>query len=247
MNSRVVLISGSSRGIGYATAVTFARKGYAVGVQYHQSEEKANALVSLLRENGCKAAAFRGDVAVESDAIAIAEQAGRELGNVTTLVNNAGIALLKPFADTTLEEWRRVQDVSLTGAYNLTRAVLPQMLRAGEGSIVNVSSVWGLTGASCETAYSAAKAGLIGLTRALAKELAPTIRVNAVAPGVIDTDMNHNLTDDDLKKLKEQTPLGRIGTPQEVADAIYFLSGSDAAFITGQILAVDGGFGGMGC
>lgn len=238
---RTVLISGSSRGIGYATAVTFARKGYAVGVQYHNSEKQATELVSLLRENGCDAAAFGGDVSVEADALRIAAEVEQTLGRVTTLVNNAGVALIKPFFDTTEADWRRVLGVSLDGAYHLTRAVLPQMPRGG--SIINLSSVWGMTGASCEVAYSAAKAGVIGLTRALAKELGPAgIRVNAVAPGVIDTDMNRSLTADELEKLRQATPLQRIGTPQEVADVICFLASSDAAFVTGQVIGVDGGF-----
>lgn len=243
-NKKTVLISGSSRGIGYATAITFARKGYAVGVQYHHSAREAEKLVALLNENGCHAVALQGDVSSETDAMRIAAEAERALGRITTLVNNAGVALIKPFADTTAADWRSVLGVSLDGAYHLTRAVLPQMLAADGGSIINVSSIWGVTGASCEAAYSAAKAGVIGLTRALAKELGSSqIRVNAVAPGVIDTDMNHALSGEVLEQLKQATPLGRIGTPQEVADVICFLASSDAAFVTGQVLGVDGGFG----
>ena len=165
-------------------------------------------------------------------------------GHIDVLVNNAGISMIKPFLDTSHEDWRRIIDVNLTGVFNVTRAVVPSMVSRKSGAVVNVSSVWGVYGASCEVAYSAAKAGVIGFTKALAKELGLSgITVNAVAPGVIDSPMNtSHLTAEELAKLAEETPLNRLGQPSEVAKAVRALA--ENRFITGQILGVDGGFGG---
>ena len=171
-------------------------------------------------------------------------EAERTLGHIDALVNNAGIAQQKLLTDITDEDWRRMLDVNLSGAFYVTRAVLPGMISRKRGSIVNVSSIWGQVGASCEVHYSAAKAGLIGLTRALAKEVGPSgVTVNCVCPGVIQTDMLGGFTSGDLAALAEETPLGRLGTPREVAAAIVWLCQEDAAFVTGQVLGVGGGFG----
>ena len=166
----------------------------------------------------------------------------REFGHIDVLVNNAGISLIKPFLDTSYEEWLRVIDVDLTGVFNVTRAVAPSMVSRKSGAVINVSSVWGVHGASCEVAYSAAKAGVIGFTKALAKELGPSgITVNAVAPGVIDSPMNSaHLSSEELSALAEDTTLGRLGQPHEVAKAVRALA--ENCFITGQVLGVDGGF-----
>ena len=165
------------------------------------------------------------------------------LPHVDALVNNAGIASQELLTDVTDEQWRRMVDTNLSGAFYLCRAVLPGMISRREGSIVNISSIWGRIGASCEVPYSAVKAGLIGLTRGLAKEAGPSgVRVNCVCPGVIRTDMLSAFTPDDLAELAEETPLGRLGTPEDVARAVLWLSGPEAAFVTGQTLGVDGGF-----
>ena len=238
-----VLITGASRGIGAATARVFARAGWNVAVQYQNSEQAALALAQELRGLGVTAAALRADVSDAEQVKQCVEQARQALGGLDCLVCNAGIALPQQLlTDTTPEQWRALMGVDLDGVFHCVHAAVPHLVRQHSGSIVTVSSMWGVTGGSCEAPYSAAKAGVIGLTRALAKELGPSgIRVNCVAPGVIDTDMNRHLSAEDLAALGEETPLGRIGMPEEVAEAILFLAGEKAGFITGQVLSVDGG------
>ena len=241
-----VFITGGSRGIGAAAVLAFARAGYNVAFTYNSHPDAADAVRRQAEEinpGGLYLAirADAGDPAQVRTAVARAEQ---ELGSLQVLVCNAGIAQVKLFTDTTDEDWRRMLDVNLSGAFYVTRAVLPGMISLKSGSIVNVSSVWGQVGASCEVHYSAAKAGLIGLTRALAKEVGPSgVTVNCVCPGVIQTDMLGDFTGSDLAALAEETPLGRLGTPQEVAAAILWLCQGDAAFVTGQVIGVGGGFG----
>ncbi len=231
---RAALVSGASRGIGAACARALAGTGARVGVNYLKSRDKAEALA---RELG--GVALPCDVA-DFDAVS---RMVETFGDVDILVVNAGIALQKLFTDTSFDEWRRLFAVNVDGAYNLIHAALPHMIHEKWGRIVIVSSMWGVRGASCEAAYSAAKAALIGLTKALAKELGPSgITVNCVAPGVIDTDMNAALDRETLSSLADDTPLCRLGTPEDVAAAVKFLCSDEAAFITGQILCVDGGF-----
>lgn len=239
----VVLITGASRGIGAATARLFAREGWTVGVNYCSSRGTAEALVEEIRGFGGTARAFPGDVSDSAQAAALVETVERALGPLDALVCNAGVALPQQLlTDTTDEQWRRVMGVDLDGVFYTVRAAVPSMVRRRKGSIVTVSSMWGVTGGSCEAAYSAAKAGVIGLTRALAKELGPSrIRVNCVAPGVIDTEMNGALDDEALGWLEEETPLGRIGTGEEIARSILFLAGEESSFITGQVLQTNGG------
>ena len=240
---RVALVTGASRGIGRAVAARLARSGYAVGVNYYKRRDMAEELAALLRAEGREALAVRADVAVRAEVDAMTRRVEDAFGPVTLLVSNAGVAGQALFQDVTDELWDRCFAVNLGGARHAIRAVLPHMLREKSGCIVTVSSIWGRHGASCEVAYACTKHALIGLTRSLAMELAPSgIRVNCVAPGVIDTDMTRTLGDDTLRSLAEQTPLGRLGTPEDVAAAVAFLAGDGASFITGQVLTADGGF-----
>lgn len=238
-----VLITGASRGIGAAAARQMASCGWNVAVHYKQSGEAAQALARELTALGVEAAALAGDVSDPVQAKALVARSEELLGGLDALVCNAGVALPQQLlTDTTDTQWRQVMGVDLDGVFHVIRAAVPGMVHRKSGSIVTVSSMWGVTGGSCEAPYSAAKAGVIGLTRALAKELGPSgIRVNCVAPGVIATDMNAHLGPEDLAALAEEPPLGRIGQPEEVAHAIAFLAGEAASFITGQVLRVDGG------
>lgn len=225
------LITGASRGIGRACAVALKQAGYDVIINYRNSEAEALALAASLGGT-----AIRADV---SDREAV-ERMFREAGGVDVLVCNAGISLMKMFCDTGKDDWDRVMAVNLGGVVNCVRAALPHMIHRKAGRIVTISSMWGLTGASCESAYAASKAAVIGLTRSLAKELGPSgITVNCVAPGVVDTDMNASLSPETLEELKEETPLGAIGTPEDVAQAVLYLA--SAPFVTGQVLGVNGG------
>ena len=240
---QVALVTGASRGIGRAVAARLARAGYAVGVNYHERRDKADELVAELTAAGCEAIAIQADVAVRAEVDAMVRRVADAFGPVTLLVNNAGVAGQALFQDVTDEMWERYFAVNLNGMRHTIQAVLPSMLHEKSGCIVNISSIWGQHGASCEVTYSCTKHAIIGLTRSLAMELAPSgIRVNCVAPGVIDTDMVKVLGDDTLRDLAEQTPLGRLGTPEDVAAAVAFLASDEAGFITGQVLTADGGF-----
>lgn len=235
---KTVLITGGTRGIGLACLEKFSAEGWNCAFIYKSSDDKAKDISSRL-----SALAIKCDVSVSSDVKKAISTVIERFGRIDALVNNAGVSytgLLQSMSD---GEWRSVIDTNLTSNFYLSREVIPLMLQNGGGSIVNVSSMWGVTGASCEVAYSASKAGVIGFTKALAKELAPSkIRVNAVAPGAVDTDMLSEYDEETLAAIADETPLGALGKPSNIADAVYFLTSDSAEFITGEVLNVNGGF-----
>lgn len=237
-NGRCVLISGGDRGIGAAAARAFWQAGYRVAVLYHTHAEAAAALEKELPG----LLAVQCDVASRASCEVAFHTVEQAVGHVDVLVSNAGIAQQKLFTDITPEEWQHMLDVNLSGAFHLCQLALPGMIRRKAGRILTVSSMWGQTGGSCEVHYSAAKAGLIGLTKALAKEEGPSgITVNCVAPGAIDTDMMAAFTAEDKAALAEETPVGRLGSADEVAQLLVFLAGESAGYITGQVFGVNGG------
>ena len=239
-----VLITGASGGIGQAIARAFARAGYGTALHYHTNGAAAHTLAASLRtEYGVPAMALCADLRNSASVASMAETAQKEFGFIGTLVNNAGIARQMLFTDITDGDWDDMIGIHLSGTFRCCRAFLPEMIRRREGTILNISSMWGQTGASCEVHYSAAKAGVIGLTKALAKEVGLSgITVNCIAPGAIRTAMLDSFTEEDLSALADETPVGRIGAPEDVASAAVFLAGDSARFITGQVLGVNGGF-----
>jgi len=239
-----VLITGAAGGIGSAMARAFAGAGYGVALHYHNSEDAALALADALRQQyAVPAMAVRADLRHTDQVTAMVSEVHSSLGHVDVLINNAGIANQKLFTDLTDEDWEDMIGIHLSGTFRCCRAVLPEMIRRRAGAVINISSMWGQIGGSCEVHYSAAKAGVIGLTKALAKEVGLSgITVNAIAPGAIRTAMLDGFTQADLDALAEDTPVGRIGVPEDVAAAALYLAGDSARFVTGQVLAVNGGF-----
>ena len=239
---RVALITGGSRGIGAACVRLFAERGYAVVFVYRQRKDAADALVEELLGRGLDVSCVRCDVSDVRQVKASVAELLRLHHHIDVLVNNAGVARMGLLTDLSEADWHTVFDTNIGGVFHVTQAVLPGMISRQSGSIVNLSSMWGETGASCEVAYSAAKAAVIGFTRALAKEVGPSgVRVNCVSPGLIDTDMNAELDEAALRALADETPLSRAGTAEEVAQAVLYLAGDGASFITGQVLGVSGG------
>ena len=237
-----VLITGASRGIGAATARYFAQRGWDVAINYNKSEGAAKALAEELTELGVRACAIGADVSDPEQATMLVERTVTELGGLDALVCNAGAALPQQLVtDTTDAQWRQVFAANVDGTFYTVRAAVPHFVRAKAGRIVTVASMWGVTGGSCEVAYSASKGAVIAMTRALAKELGPSgVAVNCVSPGVIATDMNAHLDEQSMEQLRQEIPLERIGTPEDVAAAIWFLC-ADAPFVTGQVLSCCGG------
>lgn len=243
MMNKTALVTGAAGGIGSAAARAFAREGYSVVINYHRSKDAAQALENELRAAGYGALAVCADIADPSQVSEMFRLCGEQFGGVDVLVNNAGIAQQKLFTDITQADYDAMFDVHVRGCFNCCQAALPHMIRQKKGKIINISSVWGVTGASCEVHYSAAKAAVIGMTKALAKEVGPSgIQVNCVTPGVIDTAMNAGHCGDTMAQLIQETPLGRLGSPDDVAELIVFLASCKADFITGQIIGVDGGY-----
>lgn len=243
MMSKTALITGASRGIGLATAQLFATHGWQVLINYHHSETAALELRDSLQRQGCSVAVFKADVSDRSQVEAMVEACDGIFGSVDLLINNAGIANSTLFQEITDPEWDWMINVNLKSVYLCSQVVLRQMLPRKSGRIINIASIWGITGAACEVHYSAAKAGVIGLTKALAKEVGPSnIQVNCIAPGIIETEMLAGFSQEELNELRNQTPLGRLGTPAEIAACALFLASEEAGFITGQIISPNGGF-----
>ncbi len=240
--NKTVLITGASRGIGKAIAVAFAQKKYNIIINYNNSESEAISVMKEIKNMNVNVIAVKADVSDRRQVDEMISKAFDNFGNIDILVNNAGIAQQILFNDISESMWDNMFDINVKGVFNCTQAILPYMIHNKSGKIINISSMWGISGASCEVHYSAAKAAVIGFTKALAKEVGLSgINVNCIAPGVIMTDMNINCSEETLTELKNETPLNRIGTPENVADAAVFLASEAADFITGQILSVDGG------
>ncbi len=235
--AKVVLVTGGSRGIGKAICEKFAKEGYTVAVNYEKSEEKANSLAEKIGGR-----AYRADVSNYEEVSSMFDKIERELGNVDILINNAAISVVGVFQDCTDEEWERIFGVNVKGVFNCCKRAVGNMLKKQSGSIVNISSIWGVTGGSCECHYSATKAAVVGYTKAMAKELGPSgIRVNCVAPGAVDTDMNAHLSKEDWEEIEEETPLCKTGSADEIAEAVYFAASEKASYMTGAVLNVNGG------
>ena len=239
---KVALVTGGAKGIGAAIVKRLCEDGYAVAINYNKSEQRALSLCSFCASEGFTVLPVKCDVAASRDVEKMFAEIEERLGSVDVLVNNAGISLWGLFDTVTDVQWNDVIGTNLTGTFNCTRRAVPAMLKNKYGRIINISSVWGQEGASCEAVYSASKAGVIGLTKALAKEYAPSgITVNCVCPGVIDTDMMSRFSDEERQAIAEDIPAGRMGTPEEVAEAVSFFANENSSYVTGQILGVNGG------
>lgn len=240
---KTVLITGASRGIGRMTAKKFAENGYNVAINYNKSKMAAEELCREIKTLGGSAETFKADVSDNSQVEEMIKAVNQRFGVIDVLINNAGIAPVQGlFTDFNESEMKAVFETNVFGMMNCARAVVLQMVKEHKGKIVNVSSIWGICGASCEVLYSSAKAAVIGFTKALAKELALSgISVNCVAPGLIDTDMNSHLSQEDILAFCEEIPVGRVGKTEEIAETILFLASEKASYITGQTIVVDGG------
>ncbi len=243
MNNKRALITGASGGIGRAIALRLAADGFDVAACYYSDDTGAEELGKELEKLGVKFRLYKTDVADYGQVEKVFTDAFDFFGSIDVLVNNAGMAQQKLFTDISEEEFDRICAVNFKSVYNCCKFAVPDMVRRKAGKIINISSMWGISGASCETVYSATKAAVIGLTKALGKELAPSnVQVNCIAPGAIDTKMNSNLSDEDKAAFADEIPAGRFGTPDEIAGIVSFLAGKDSAYITSQTIIADGGF-----
>ena len=244
-NGKTVLVTGASRGIGRAVALRFAKEGYNVAAGYLNSEKLAKGLKKGIEKSGGVCEIYKADISDFEQTAAMVDAVLKRFKKIDVLVNNAGVSENRLFTSLKFGDWRGMTAVNLDGLFNCTRPVAEDMLKRHDGCIINISSVWGIVGASCEVAYSTTKAAAIGFTKALAKELGPSgVRVNCVAPGVINTDMLECLSPRDIDELRCRTPLQRIGTAEDIASVVFYLAKEEAAFLTGQVISSSGGFEG---
>ncbi|MCC0648040.1 elongation factor P 5-aminopentanone reductase [Clostridioides sp. ZZV15-6598] len=242
-NNKTVLVTGGSRGIGKAISKTFAKDGYNVLINFNKSENEAKELYTVLNEKGFSVKLFKANISNREEVENMIDYCIKEFGGLDVLINNAGISQDKLFTDITDEDWDNMMNINLKGSFYCSQTALKYMISEKKGNIINISSIWGISGASCEVHYSISKAGIIGMTKALAKEVAPSnIRVNSIAPGVIDTDMLAEYNEDEIDVLVEETPLMRLGTPEDIANCAIFLASDKSSFITGQVISPNGGF-----
>lgn len=238
---KTVIVTGGSRGIGAAIVVELAKNNYNVVLNYNNSEEKAKKIQKDLKEQGINIEIFKADVSKREDVKKIVNFTIEKYNNIDILINNAGIDQIKPFMDITNEDWNKIIQTNLNSVFYCSQEVLKSMIHNKKGCIINISSIWGITGASCEVAYSVSKAGIDGMTKALAKEMGlSNIRVNSIAPGIVDTDMNKELSFEELQELKNEIPLGRVAAPEEIVKSVKWLI--DDEYVTGQIISVNGGW-----
>ena len=239
---KTVIVTGGSRGIGAAIVKELATNGFRVVLNYNKSEKEAKKIQKELKEMNINIEIFKADVSKREDVKELVKFALEKYKNIDVLINNAGIDQIKPFTDITDEDWNKMMKVNLNSVFYCTQEVLENMIHNKKGCIINISSIWGKEGASCEVHYSSSKAAVDGFTKALAKELGPSnIRVNSISPGLVDTDMNKNIREEDIQLIKSEIPLGRVAKPEEIAKSVKWLI--DDEYVTGQIISVNGGWG----
>lgn len=239
---KTVIVTGGSRGIGAAIVKELAKSGFYVVLDYNKSEKEAKKIQKELKEMNINIEIFKADVSKREDVKELVKFALEKYKNIDVLINNAGIDQIKPFTDITDEDWNKMMKVNLNSVFYCTQEVLENMIHNKKGCIINISSIWGKEGASCEVHYSSSKAAVDGFTKALAKELGPSnIRVNSISPGLVDTDMNKNIREEDIQLIKSEIPLGRVAKPEEIAKSVKWLI--DDEYVTGQIISVNGGWG----
>lgn len=242
MKKKTVVITGASKGIGRKTAESLGNNGYNVVINYNKSKDKAMEVRDLILSSGGDAEIFKADVGNYEESKLLIEFAVKRYGNIDILINNAGISQIKLFTDISIEEWNEMVRVNLNGIFNCSQNAVRYMVSNKSGKIINISSIWGMEGSSCEVHYSTVKAGIIGFTKSLAKELGPSnIQVNCVAPGIILTDMMTGFTDDEMEEMKESIPLQRFGIADDVVNVIEFFASDKSDYITGQIISPNGG------
>ena len=243
MNKKTAIVTGASRGIGRAIATLFAENGYNVLINYNKSEEEAISLYNELKDKGYSVCTYKANVSKIEEVNAMINYCIGQFERLDVLINNAGISRTNLFTDISYDEWQEVMDINVNGVFYTTKKALQYMLPEMSGKIINISSIWGMVGGSYEVHYSTSKAAIIGMTKALAKELGPSnIQVNCIAPGVIKTDMLNEISEDTLEMLREETPLMRLGTADDIAHCALFLASDKSNFITGQVISPNGGF-----
>lgn len=241
MNKKTVLVTGGSRGIGRNIVESLAKDGFNVILNYYKSEKEALEIKENLQKEKIYIEIFKADVSKQEEIKRLVNFATEKYGKIDVLINNAGISQIKMFQDISITDWENMINTNLTSCFFTIQEVLPGMIARKEGCIINISSIWAKTGAACEVHYSVSKAGIDAMTKSLAKELGPSnIRVNSIAPGIIDTDMNKNLTKEDLENLKDEIPLGKIGKPADISRCVKWLIEDE--YTTGQIISIDGGW-----